>query len=156
MASRQKLLSTPHAVVLGSGSASWNFISTGAPPTIFCIYMSASDLRRLRRDAWQYFVAPENRKVFVHDCTIDKIHPVTGEVLLSYNVLGDKDFRMAAPASPLTTADWRRVLCTGRCKRTGATSCRKPFLGLECVAECLQLHPQAAVLSPVAIADVLK
>jgi hypothetical protein len=106
-------------------------------------------------------VAPENRTAYASDTTIEKLHPITGKAFLSYRVLGDKNFRVDGNVLPtLAPADWKRVLCTGRCTRTGNTACKKVMkhspLDKMCLAECLQLHPQAAVLSPAAIAQVLK
>jgi hypothetical protein len=129
-----------------------------------------ADLGRLRDEAWKHFVAPEDRRVFATDTFVEKRHPTTKEALGSYRVLGDPELAgsevaMAwrTPAPALTRDEWTAVLCTGHCQmgRHKGSACGararcargsgplRP--GLDCLAEALQLHPQAdtdAIASP--------
>lgn len=123
------------------------------------------DLGRLRDTAWMHFVDSEARRAFAEDIVIVKRHPVTGESLGSYRLLGNPEFAAMStlsPSSPLpvmTRDEWTAVLCTGRCHRTrakGAMSGARARCALggaplrsavECTAEALQLHPQAEALA---------
>lgn len=128
--------------------------------------LSHVDLGRLRDEAWKYFVKPEARCVFYEDAVIDKIHPLSGESLGSYKVIGKPDFAQSADDETLSqrysklhdlSADeWTGVLCTGRCQQLKSKKSASgikarcmygvdPLLlnGAGCLAEVLQLHPQA-------------
>jgi hypothetical protein len=147
------------------------FLWEGTPFSGLAMEEATVDLRRLRDEAWKHFVAPEDRRVFATDTFVEKRHPTTKESLGSYRLLGDPElaarsevavaWRMPAPA--LTRDEWTAVLCTGHCQmeRHKGSACGararcalgsgplRP--GLDCLAEALQLHPQAdtnAIASP--------
>jgi hypothetical protein len=125
------------------------------------------DLRRLRNEAWKHFVCSSARKAFAEDALVWKCHPVTGESLGSYRIVGNADFSTTpaadawrAPPVCLSRDEWIVVLCTTRCHRECAKGAKcgirarcahgaaplKATGSVGCVAEALQLHPQAEAL----------
>ncbi len=128
------------------------------------------DLGRLRDEAWKHFVRPEDRRVFAEDDTVVKVHPATKAQLGAYRVRGDRELaarpdvvaRWGALPPLLTRDEWTAVLCTGRCgwhrskkglcggnARCALGGAPLRLDGIDCVAEVLQLHPQAeGLLAP--------
>lgn len=122
------------------------------------------NLALLRDHAWKHFVGPEDQRAFAEDFVIVKRHPLSGESLGTYLVLGDREFAASEAGiacregrQTLSRADWTLVLCTGRCVRMrtrasmSGTRARCALgvapLQVGCMAEALQMHPQAALLS---------
>lgn len=96
---------------------------------------------------------PEDRRVFYEDREIQKIHPVSGEVIATYRVSAQHASNLSAkemeqPPPPLSRDEWTAVLCTGKCRQGTSSRCNldgQPtwlFGEARCVAEILQLHPQ--------------
>lgn len=133
------------------------------------------NLEKLRDEAWKHFVRSDDRRAFAEDTMITKIHPLTGESIGEYMVIGHSQFASSSSAeawktrpSPLSRDEWTAVLCTGRCQlsskkgpRCGPVArCMSGFgpllllknkesgggVGCCCLAEAFQLHPQAELL----------
>ena len=131
------------------------------------------NLEKLRDEAWKHFVRPDDRRAFAEDAVLVKIHPLTGESIGEYRVIGHSQFASSLAAEawktrppPLSKDEWTAVLCTGRCElsskkgpRCGPVArCMSGFGPLLlknnesgvgcccCLAEAFQLHPQAELL----------
>lgn len=129
--------------------------------------------KKLRDEAWKYFVDVENRKACSSGMTprrIAKIDPITKKCLGSYLIVASEDedellranvHRWERAPPPLSKEEWTAVLCTGKCAQTKKKEPMKGFSArccsngcvtrdesIICMAEALQLHPQAACLRP--------